>query len=149
MPHNVTAQKKHRRIFIALAAVALSFLPAKTFALECPQLPLVFEFYLRRHYTHHVLDDTVKKQTIDQYIKALDPSKTMLLESDVNSLKSKLPEAFAAMAKGQCALLTDTNQLLLSRSKENEEFVCPFTEVGSFVRGHKTILIIQFLFPSN
>lgn len=124
MPHNVTAPwNGHRRILFALFVVALSFLPAKTFALECTQLPLVFEFYLRRHYTHHVLDDTVKKQTIDQYIKALDPSKTMLLESDVNDLKAKLPEAFTAMAKGQCALISDTNQLLVARSKENEEFV--------------------------
>ena len=110
------------RILI-LAVVALSFIPVPVLALECTQLPLVFEFYLRRHYTHHVLDDVVKKQTIDQYIKALDPSKTMLLESDVADLKTKLPPAFTAMAKGLCVLLTDTNAPLITRSKENEEFV--------------------------
>lgn len=122
MPHNV-APRKHLNSLLIVAIIALSFLPIPSFALECTQLPLVFEFYLRRHYTHHVLDDTVKKQTIDQYIKALDPSKTMLLESDVTDLKAKLPPAFTAMAKGQCTLLSDTNTLMLSRAKENEEFV--------------------------
>lgn len=117
MPHKVSL----RSLFaLALTLFALS---QPALALECSQVPLVFEFYLRRHYSHHVLDEAVKTQTVDQYIKALDPSKTMLLEADVQELKGKLPQAFAAMSKGQCTLLTESNQLLLTRAKENEEFV--------------------------
>jgi hypothetical protein len=53
-------------------------------ALKCEHLPVLFEAYFRGHYEFKNLSKEVRDRTVEQFIKAIDPSKTLLLEDDVN-----------------------------------------------------------------
>jgi carboxyl-terminal processing protease len=59
----------------------------------------------------------------DQFIKGLDPSKTNFLESDVESLKSKLSAAFAEVQRGKCGLLEEAHALLVKRMQESRDYL--------------------------
>src|SRR4051794_19777410 len=70
--------------------------------LQCRQVPYLFEAFLRNHYSHKTINDEIKNHTVAQFIKELDPSKTMLLAADVDKLKRDLPSVFQSMKLGDC-----------------------------------------------
>lgn len=109
-------------IFISQVCSVSSF--AAT--LQCEHLPLLFDAYLRSHYSVHTLSDEVKSHTVDQFIKSLDPSKTLFLASDAAKLKKDIPPVFNTMKAGNCAELTDASRLLIARAQEDEAFVKTF-----------------------
>lgn len=102
--------------------------PAVAAPLQCRVVPQLFELYLKYHYANNTLSEEVKKHTVEQFIKSMDPSKTLLLEADVAKLRSQLPSLFALMPEGDCRLLTDANALLIARAKEDEAFVKKFLD---------------------
>lgn len=104
-------------------ALLLASGAARAENLSCQVLPDLFRAYLVNHYSVRSMNDTVKTHTIDQYIKALDPSKTMLLESDVAGLRKSLPGIFDSMRSGDCAKLTEAQKVLETRAQEALEFV--------------------------
>jgi carboxyl-terminal processing protease len=56
-------------------------------------------------------------------IKSLDPSKTLLSESDLERLKPVLQGVFVSMQSGDCAALQQVYDLLVARARENEAIV--------------------------
>jgi carboxyl-terminal processing protease len=107
--------------------------------LQCRQLPELFEAYLANHYSFKEMSDSIRTKTIEQFIKRLDPSKTTLLQSDVDQLKKSLPNLFKTMRKGDCSTLVEAHQLVLKRTTENEAFVK--TVVGKDYKLDDTISI--------
>lgn len=105
--------------------LTLALLPVQASAqkLQCQQLPELFAVFLGNHYAHHTVTDDIKTHTIEQFIKALDPSKVSLLESDVEKLRKDLPPMFRTMNSGNCSQLDDVYKLLIQRAQENEVFV--------------------------
>ncbi len=91
-------------------------------ALQCKLLPTIFGIYLKNHYSNKKLSSELKERTIDQFIREMDPSKNMLLKSDVEALRPKLLALFDKMAGGECGELAVANKLLATRAKENEDF---------------------------
>jgi len=106
-----------------LFTLGLSTLPAGAASLQCSQLPSLFEFYVQRHYAYKKVSDPIKKHTVDQFVKSIDRSKTMLLESDVAKLKESMNSLFNTMQSGTCTALENSDKLLLERATENEKFV--------------------------
>ncbi len=95
-------------------------------ALQCKILPTMFGIYLKNHYSAKKLTPQLKERTIDQFIKELDPSKNLLLKSDVDAIRPKLMGMFESMNGGDCGTLKTTNELLTTRAKENEAFAKEF-----------------------
>jgi carboxyl-terminal processing protease len=60
---------------------------------------------------------------VDQMIKRLDPSKTLLYESDLKKLKELLLDLFVSAEKGNCTSLISVYDLLVVRVRENEAIV--------------------------
>lgn len=98
--------------------------------LACRSLPGLFDNYFRMHYTYRGLTPELRTRTVEQFVRSLDPSKTMLLEADVAKLKAELPAVFDSLREssknGACDPIAQANQLLLARAKENETFVRQF-----------------------
>ena len=65
----------------------------------------------------------IKTRSVDQMIKGLDPSKTLLYESDLEKLKPVLQGVFMSMQSGDCALLRQVHDLVVARAQENEAIV--------------------------
>ncbi len=115
-----------------IASSAVQAAPARSARLQCIHLPQIIEFYLRQHYSQKKLTDAVKQRTVEQLIRNLDPSKTHLLEADVDKLKTDLMGLFPKMSEGKCTALDEAFQLLVNRAKENEVFVAGVVNAKDF-----------------
>lgn len=111
---------------LASLAIAPNAHSASQTQLSCAVMPQLFGLYLRFHYVHRQMSDELKAHAVDQFIKALDPSKAILYQADVDKLKADLPSIFKTMDSGDCKKIDDVNQLLLARSEENLSFAKEF-----------------------
>jgi len=110
---------------VVLIPLLILFLPLSSVSenLSCRRLPMVMEGFLSNHYAVKTITREVKAQAIEQMIKRLDPSKTMLYSSDVERLRPVLHSLFAGMQRGDCAALKPVYDVLVARARENEEMV--------------------------
>lgn len=108
-----------RRTFIALSLIAFSA-KLQAAALTCLTLPELMRAYLVSHVVTHNLNDDVKKQAIDQYVKSLDGFKILLLQEDVKKIKGDLKNIFDTMRVGNCAVLDNVQGIIVQRASEME-----------------------------
>ncbi len=94
--------------------------------LSCAVLPQLFNLYFRFHYVHRAMTDEIKTHTVDQFIKAIDPSKTLLLQSQVDTLKKSLVGTFKTMDEGNCKAIDDAQEMLVKGVEDNEKFAKEF-----------------------
>lgn len=111
-----------------MSLVTLLFVPLlasapETPVLECEDLPHVLEMLERGHYASDEVGPLAKKRSVDQFIESLDPSKNLLLKSDVRRLKKELPTLFLSMRRGNCGVLSTASNLVIERTKEDEKIV--------------------------
>ncbi len=112
-------------ISLTLATASATAFSSVSFAqkLQCQQLPELVQVFLAHHYAYHEMTDTIRSQTLEQFIKSLDPSKTMLLQADVTKLTHDLAPLFKSMTQGDCKALQGVYELTLARAVENESAV--------------------------
>jgi carboxyl-terminal processing protease len=91
--------------------------------LTCSRLPMLMERFLADHYAMKNMTGEIKTHAVDQMIKSLDPSKTLLYESDLERLKPVLQGVFVSMQSGDCAALQQVYDVLVARARENEVIV--------------------------
>lgn len=115
--------------FFLIPAALVSFTFSADFAraaegqLECPLVPVLAESFLKTHVALKTQTDEINNRTAEQMIKRLDPSKVLLLQSDVDSLKPKILTFLRTMkSKPDCTEIEAIKALLVQRSKEQLEF---------------------------
>lgn len=113
-----------RRLTLPLLAL-LFLLPNAASAAEvtCKDLPMLVEALTRRHYVVREVTDAVKLRTGTQFIKIIDPSQTLLLESEVELNTQQIPNVLDGMKIGACVALERPAQLVISRIEEDERLV--------------------------
>ncbi|MBP7844447.1 MAG: PDZ domain-containing protein [Proteobacteria bacterium] len=94
--------------------------------LTCERIPLIMQFMLAKHVMIKKLDSTLKERTIEEYIKGVDPSKTLLLTKDVSEIKNLLSKFFDDLKKRDCGALKKIQDISISRAIENEAFMKEF-----------------------
>ncbi len=97
---------RHRFIaFLPLVILLFVVIPLDIAAkdLTCNRLPMLMEAFHENHYATKSMTPQIKAQAVEQMIKRLDPSKTLLYESDVQTIKPLLLELFVSVEKGNCA----------------------------------------------
>ncbi len=111
------------RLLLILLLILL--LPVSSMAanLTCSSLPMLMERFLANHYAMKNMSGEIKTHTVDQLTKSLDPSKTLLYESDLERLKPALQGVFISMQSGDCAVLQPVYDMLVARARENEAIV--------------------------
>jgi carboxyl-terminal processing protease len=112
-----------RRLMPIILLILLLPISSVAENLTCCRLPILLEKFLVNHYTMKSMTGELKKNAADQMIKSLDPSKTLLYESDQKSLRLILQNVFTSMNTGDCASLQQVYDLLVSRARENEAIV--------------------------
>ena len=117
-----------RRSFL-LAVILSTFVSggvAQASNLSCAVLPQLFNLYFRFHYVHRSMTDEIKTHTVDQFIKTIDPSKTLLLQGQVDTLKRDLVSTFKTMDEGNCKAIDEAQAALVKGVEENEKFAKEF-----------------------
>jgi carboxyl-terminal processing protease len=111
-----------RLLLILLTILLLPFtLTAEN--LICSRLPMLMENFQANHYAMQSMTEEIKMHAVDQMIKRLDSSKTLLYESDLERLKPLLQGVFASVQGGDCTSLQQVYDLLVARARENEAIV--------------------------
>ncbi|MFO0724143.1 MAG: S41 family peptidase [Myxococcota bacterium] len=108
---------------IALLGVAS---PSSADQLTCGGLPGIIRAFERRHYAVKDLTDELRQRTVDQFLRMIDSSRTMLLAADVERLKKELPATFDQLKDGGCTPLNAAAKILLQRSEEDEKLAKDF-----------------------
>ncbi len=119
-------QSKSRFVLALPLILMLIFLSSCTVTaqdLTCSQLPQLMEAFEAKHYAIKSTTPEIRQHTVDQMIKRLDPSKTLLYESDLEKLKELLTDLFTRVEKGDCTSLLPVYDLLVERARENEAIV--------------------------
>ncbi len=111
-----------RSVLAVLAAFTLLFSAAssKAATLTCRDLPMLFERFMSQHYPVNADDIAIRQRTADQFLKVIDPSKTLLLERDVATTKQSLA---SGVQNGQCPQLEKVYELVQQRTTDNEALV--------------------------
>lgn len=99
---------------LVLSVATASGASAKT--LECRELPALFKSYTLHHYTQSGLSEDLRAHTVDRFARALDPSRTLLLESDVDQLKEKADLVFVNSLRGKCSEVERLMDLIVERN---------------------------------
>jgi carboxyl-terminal processing protease len=110
---------------LLLILLLILLLPISSVAenLTCRRLPMLMGMFLDNHYEMKKMTGEIKTHAIDQMIKSLDPSKTLLYESDLERLKPVLQGVFASVQAGDCASLIQVYDILVARARETEAIV--------------------------
>ncbi len=110
---------------LLLLLLLILLLPVSSVAenLTCSRLPMLMEGFLDNHYAMRNMTGEIETHAIDQMIKSLDPSKTLLYESDLKRLKPALRGVFEIMQAGDCTALQQVYDMLVARARENEAIV--------------------------
>jgi len=119
------AAKAGAGLLLGLFLMILLLGPVTALAAEltCKRLPVLMEAFYDKHYAIKTSADTIRLRAVDQMVKQLDPSKTLLYESDLEKIKPLLLNVFENEGKNNCASLKPVYDLLLARSRENEDIV--------------------------
>lgn len=91
--------------------------------LGCADLPRLLESFQRIHYAGERVRDAATERTVEEFIKRIDPSRTLLLASEVAALRKELPAVFKSIKFGSCAVLTQASKLAIKRVEDDEKFV--------------------------
>ncbi len=112
-------------LLLWLGLIVLLLCPVAVSAAEltCKRLPVLMEAFHDKHYAIKNSTEKVMLRAVDQMIKQIDPSKTLLYESDLEKIKPLLLDVFENTGKNNCASLKPVYELLIARSKENEDIV--------------------------
>ncbi|MEN6490059.1 MAG: S41 family peptidase, partial [Smithella sp.] len=108
-----------------LLLLLILLLPVSSVAenVTCKRLPFLMENLLDNHYSIKNVTGDIVTRAVDQMIKRLDPSKTLLYESDLKTLKPLLRSLFVSAQRGNCTALHQVYELLVKRAQENEDIV--------------------------
>ena len=110
-------------LLVLLLVLLLPVSSSEAKNLTCNRLPMLMGTYLANHYAMKNLTTEIKAHAVDQMIKSLDPSKTLLYASDVDNFKKILQNTFANLQTGDCAPLKQVYDIVVTRSRENEAMV--------------------------
>ena len=113
------------RFALPLILMLILLLPFTVVAqdLTCSNLPDLMEAFHANHYAMKSTTSEIRMHAVDQMIKHLDPSKTLLYEYDLEKLKVLLTDLFTSAEKGNCTSLMSVYDLLVVRARENEAIV--------------------------
>src|SRR5262245_39660173 len=111
---------------LAFAALLLQLGAAPAAAerrLECKAVNSLVRSFLQNHVRYRQLDPELERRTLDTYVRRLDPSRTLLLESEAAQARAALAGIFEKVSSGDCAALGEVTAAMVDHHRRTEEFV--------------------------
>ena len=99
---------RHRSLALLSAAGVMLLLAPPAEAkntLTCSAMPQLVERYYSNHVSHRAASQTVEDRVVDLYVKRLDAAKSILLESETQSIRLRIRRAIDELKDGRCDAL--------------------------------------------
>ncbi len=109
--------------FAVIAAVLLFASSVQAATLSCQDMPFLLQAFTRQHYSTKQIDMALRQRAAERFIDMMDPSRALLLASDVTALKDRLPRLLDTMPTSGCTPLEEAMRLVISRAEEDEKLV--------------------------
>jgi carboxyl-terminal processing protease len=109
------------RLALGLVLIAAA-LPASA-QLRCESVARWTREYLKVHVTQNTLTPEIERRAIEIYVQRIDPSRSLLLDSEAAAARDSLVGIFDRMKRGDCAQITDLHAEMSARHKKMEETV--------------------------
>jgi len=97
--------------------------------LSCNDTSRFMGAYLKGHIRYRRIDPEIETRTIDTYLRRIDPSRTVLLESEVEVMRKSLAGALGKVRENSCEFLEKIHADLVAQQQEVEDFVRAYTAV--------------------
>ncbi len=112
------------RFSSALLAVLLLLATAAPAAaeLDCPSISQLAREFLRHHVSQRALGAEIEERAIESYIRRLDTSRSLMLESEVATLHGQLAGVFENLQTGNCSQLAAVHESLIAHQEASEEY---------------------------
>ena len=130
-------------ISLGLLGLAAPSTAGAAVTLSCPRVPVLLNDYLQKHIRFHYLNDELRGRAIESYIKRLDPSKTLLLRDEAETLRQELASVFLDVNGGDCTALDRIQKDILSRYQEMEAYVESLLSREDYAVDPSVVLIID------
>lgn len=126
--YNMASMSSPRPSTLRVAAVVLataasacvqSSRNAEAAVLACRDLGGLLSAYQTVHYSVRRITPRLKERAVEQFVRALDPSRSLLLDAEVGSIREHLVETFDVLRRGNCEALDETFALVRGRAAED------------------------------
>jgi carboxyl-terminal processing protease len=122
-----------RLVGALLAALLLLADPRPAAAsLTCEEIPELTSLYFQKHLRFRSLTDEIRERTVDGYLRRLDPQRVLLLEQEVEPLRTSMLQVFLETRAGDCGRLMQIQKRMVERHREAEAFVRSFVMAEDF-----------------
>lgn len=123
------AARKHvKKIVLFIPVLIGALISSTSFALDCKQVRLLTNYYFKMHFTYSEFNDELSKRSLDLFIKAWDPGKLYLLQSDIDRFEKQYSTTIDdAVLAANCNFIDDIvstyNQRFVERQKGIDEAI--------------------------
>jgi carboxyl-terminal processing protease len=107
-----------RHTLTIIFTTLVSFSSAIAMDLACNYVVPIQGRFLQKHVNYDALTPNLESRTIEQFIKSIDPSKTYLLQADVDTMKKNMKNIFDKAKAGDCSGIEKSYDILKARLKE-------------------------------
>jgi carboxyl-terminal processing protease len=97
--------------------------PSPPGRLRCDVVPKFLESYLQAHIVHKQMTPELRERTVDSYLRALDPSKTLLYASEAQAIRKDDELMFGELMRGDCSYLFELQTRVHGRYQQLETLV--------------------------
>lgn len=112
-----------RLVALAVAAATTACVQtsrnAQAAILACDDLDGLMSALQTVHYSVRRTTPEIVQRTAIQFVEALDPSRTLLLEDEVEAMRASLTKSFEDLRDGKCAALDEAFSLVRKRAAED------------------------------
>ncbi len=126
---------------LALLLVAPSALAERR--LECKAVNALVRSFLQNHVRFQQLDPAIEARAIETTVRRLDPSRTLLLESEAEAIRASLAGIFPRIDAGDCAALNGLKTAMLDHHRRTETFVREAVSVPDFELDPEVTLVVD------
>lgn len=128
---------------LALVTAASPVRAADAESLVCERISELTRSYLHKHISFHYVNDELRERVTDNYVKRLDPSKTLYLSSEIPPLKETVRQSLQQIFEGNCSSILEIQQDQIKRYKAMEEFARVSLADDSYAIDTEAVLIID------
>ena len=128
---------------LALAMAPGTGWAADSESLICERISELTRTYLHKHISFHYVNDELRQRVTDNYVKRLDPSKTLYLSSEIPPLKEKVRQSLQQIWEGNCSSLQEIQQDQIKRYQAMEEFARTSLANENYEIDTEAVLIID------
>jgi carboxyl-terminal processing protease len=111
----------HQSLTYGLLAlfIGVSTFSSSSFALDCQQVRLLTQYYLKMHFGFNEFNDELSKRTLDLLLRAWDPGKLYFLQSDITRFETQYATKIDDMVnQANCKFIDDIVETYGNRFEE-------------------------------